>query len=430
MKLNKLITISLLTSSLLIAAEIKDINKEVTKYLQSNEPSKAYNLLEKEYKAGNYDNQTLFLLGTSAKLQKDYINAIKYYEELLERDKGAMRVRLDLASSYYYTGNLDKAKELLLIVKSSNPPKKVGDNIDSFLAAIEKGVPKSWSISFNMGYQYDTNVNAGPDTDTVLMYNLPFTLSDDAKGNSDHAITYGASFNHLKHINGFAWQSSIGASVTDYRKFHNLDSKSISFSSGATVKKDKVTYSIPVVANISIIGHENRYYSISKGISPQVSYQLEQDLLLSSSLSLQNKKYYEQPNKESNSITFSPSIRKYIDQSSFVNFGGYLGKENSHTQTSSNNSKGLNLGYYKAFSKKFNIYLGASYSKTDYDGEEVAYSKSKEDSSKSLSANFNYFIDQIQSNIALNMSYTKNSSNIEMYDYDRKIVGINLSRNF
>jgi len=430
MKLNKLITLSLLTSSLLISAEIQDINSEAMQYLQSNVSSKAYTLLEKEYKKGNYDNQSLFLLGTSAKLQKDYSNAIKYFEQLLKRDKGAHRVRLDLASVYYYTGKLQKAKELLLIVKRSNPPKKVGDNIDSFLAAIEKGVPKSWSISFNVGYQYDSNVNAGPDTDTVLMYNLPFTLSDDAKVNSDHAIKYGVNFNYLKHINGFGWQSSLGANVIDYRKFHNLDNKSISLSIGITGKKNRITYSIPFIANVSIIGHENRYYSIAKGISPQVSYQLEQDLLLSGSLSLQNKKYYKQKDKESNSITFSPFIRKYIDQSSFVNFGGYLGQENSHTQTSSNNSKGLNLGYYKAFSQKFNIYLGASYSKTDYDGEEVAYNQARKDSSKSVNVNFNYFVDTIKSNIGLNMSYTKNSSSIEIYDYDRKVFGINLSRNF
>lgn len=428
--MKKTITISLLTSSLLIGASIKEANKEATQYLQTNEPSKAYTILEKEYKIGNFDNQTLFLLGTSAKVQKDYDNAIKYFELLLERDKGAHRVRLDLASAYYYKGDLKKAKELLLIVKASNPPQKVGDNIDSFLAAIEKGVPKSWSISVNMGYQYDSNVNAGPDTDTVLMYNLPFTLSSDAQESSDHAIKYGINFNHIAKLDNFAWQSSLGANVTDYRTFHNLDNKSIYLSTGPTFRDNKTTYSLPLILNTSIIGHENRYYSFSKGISPQISYQLQPNLSLNASLSLQNKIYYKTQDKESNSVTFSPSSRYFLDQSSFINFGTYLGKENSHTETSSNNSKGINLGYYKAFTQKFNIYLGISYSKTDYDGEEVAYSKSREDSSKSLSGNINYFIEPIASNISLNMSYTRNISNIEMYDYTRKIIGLSLSKSF
>lgn len=430
MKINKLLTISILTSSLLYATTVQEINKEAISYLKANESAKAYQLLESEYKKGNFDNQTLFLLGTSAKQQNDVDNAIKYFEELISRDKGAHRVRLDLATLYYKKQKLDKAKELLLIVKSSNPPKKVGDNIDGFLAAIEKGIPKNWSINASFGYLYDSNVNAGPNTDTILIYNLPFNLDNNAKSNSDYAIQYSFSFNHLKQLDTFAWQSSIGANVTDYRNIHTLDNKSIYLSTGPTIQRDKVTYSIPFIVNTSIIGHENKYYSISKGIAPQMSYQLKPNLSLNTSLSLQNRTYYNASDKESNSITFSPSTRYFLNQSSFINFGAYLGKENSKTEISSNNSKGLNLGYYKAFNQKLNLYLSTSISKTDYDGVEIAYSKSRDDMSKNLSGNFSYYIDSIDSNLALNLSYTKNISNIDMYDYDRKQIGLTLSKSF
>jgi outer membrane protein len=430
MKINKLTTISLLTSTLLFAASVKEINKEATSYLKANESAKAYQLLESEYKKGNFDNQTLFLLGTSAKQQNDVDNAIKYFEELLSRDKGAHRVRLDLATLYYKKQNLDKAKELLLIVKSSNPPKKVGDNIDGFLAAIEKGIPKNWSINASLGYLYDSNVNAGPNTDTVLMYNLPFTLSDDAQRNSDYAFLYGISLNHLKQFDDFSWQSSIGANITDYRKIHNLDSKSIYISTGPSLKKDNTTYSLPFILNTSIIGHKDRYYSISKGIAPQISYQLKPNISLGLTLGLQNKDYYQSSNKESNSVTFSPSSRYFLDQSSYVSLGAYLGKENSKTETNSNNSKGLNIGYYKAFSQNLNTYFSASINSTNYEGEEIAFNKSREDSARVLNGNISYFIDSIKSNLSLNLSYTKNISNIDMYDYDRKQIGLTLSKTF
>ncbi len=430
MNLNKLISTTLLTSSILLAITPKDLNKQAIVLLKEKNSLKAFKLLEKEYISGNFDNQTLFLLGTSAKENGDFSNAIKYFEELLLKDKGANRVRLDLAMMYYKTKNLDKAKELLLIVKSSNPPKKVGDNIDNFLAAIAKGLPKNWNISLNIGYMYDSNVNAGPDTDTILMYNLPFTLSNDAQESSDHAIKYGVNFSYLAKHDDFAWQSSIGANVTDYRNIHTLDSKSIYLSTGPTLKKDKTTYSLPLILNTSIIGHENRYYSFSKGISPQISYQLNPKLAINASLSLQNKIYYNTQDKESNSITFSPSTRYFLNQSSFVNIGGYLGKENSHTETSSNNSKGINVGYYKALSQKLNTYISTSWNNTRYKGEEVAYNKSRKDISKSVSGNLNYFIESIKSNLTLDLSYTRNSSNIEMYDYSRRQVGLSLSKSF
>lgn len=429
-KMKKLIIISILTSSLLYAVSVQEINNQAVKLLEKKEPEKAFTILEKEYINKNYDNQMLFLLGTTSKQIGNFEKSIKYFEELIERDPKALRVKLDLAAAYYQVGNLDKAKELLLQVKATQPPQKVGDNIDSFLAVIDKGIPKLWSVNFGIGYQYDSNVNAGPDTNTVLMYGLPFTLNEDAKGNSDTALKYNFGFNHLQKIDGFAIQSSISASVTDYKDLNSLDTQLLSISTGPTFRNGKFVYSIPLIANVQKVGHEDRYYSISKGISPQVSYQLENNMSLNANIGLQNKRYYKNPKKESNSITFSPSFRYFLDQSSYLNIGGYLGKENSKIETSSNNSKGLNLGYFKAFTQKMNMYASASYSRTDYKGIESAYNESREDTHKNIGLNLSYVFSQYDINASLNMSYSRNSSNIEIYDYDREIIGVTFSKSF
>ena len=129
-------------------------------------------------------------------------------------------------------------------------------------------------------------------------------------------------------------------------------------------------------------------------------------------------------------MTFSPALRYFLDQSSYVSLGGYIGGENSKRETSSNRSKGLNTGYYKAFSKNINLFVSGSINSTNYKGTEVAYNKSRKDTSKSISGNLSYFIEPIKANLALNLSYTKNNSNIEMYDYDRKQAGLTLSKSF
>lgn len=427
--MKKIISISLITT-LLFSANIKDINEEATEFLKKNQAKKAYELLSKEYDNKKYDNQMLFLLATSAKKTGDINGAIKYFEELLQRDKTALRVKLDLASAYYQVKNLQKSKELLLEVKASQPPKKVGDNIDSFLAVIDKGIPKAWSITFGVGYQYDSNVNAGPDTATVLMYGLPFTLDEDAKDNSDTAFKYNFGFNHLKKVNTISLQTSISANVTDYKDINSLDSQSLSISFGPSWKSNNIVYSVPLIASIQKIGHQDRYYSYSRGISPQLSYQISNKLSISSSLSLSNKRYYKNRDKESNSYTFSPSTRYFLSQSSYITGGLYLGKENSHTQTSSNNSKGINAGYFKAFTQRFNIYMSTSWNKTDYEGIEVAYDKERKDQNANYGVNLNYVISKYNINTSLNMSYTENSSNINMYDYDRKKISINISKSF
>jgi len=429
--MSKIITISILASSLLFAVTPNEINKEAILFLKENQPIKAYNLLKTEYKNNNFDNQTLFLLGTSAKQNGDTDNAIKYFEELLTKDTGAMRVRLDLAMLYYKVKNLDKAKDLLFIVKSSNPPKKVGDNIDNFLATIQKGVQKNYSLYASIGYLYDSNVNAGPDTDTVLIYNLPFTLSSDAKETSDTAIKYSFGVNHMFQINKVAIQSNASFNAIDYKKIDTLDHQSLSLSTGPAWRQNqKTTFSFPLILNVTKIGHIDKYYSVNKGISPQINYKYLPNLSLTTRLSLSNKNYYKKPLRESNSWILSPSLRYFLNQSSWINMSGYRGKVSSKTITSSNNSNGMNLGYFKSFSQKINIFISSSINKTNYHGTENAYNKSRKDTFKSVSANLSYYIEGINSNLSFNTNYTTNSSNIEMYDYNRKQISINISKSF
>lgn len=428
--MKKILIILSTTLLMLYADKIKDINQKAISFLNGGKVANAYNVLIQSYKNGTYNNQTLFLLGTAARLRKDYKNAVKFFELLLQKDKGANRVRLDLAVVYYKLGEFKKAKELLLIVKSSHPPKKVGDNIDLFLATIERGIPKLWSVTLGIGRMYDSNANAGPDVDTILMYNLPFALSPDAKANSDYAMKYNFDMNYIKKIDGFAWQNTLNASIVDYDDLNTLDSKNISLSTAIIKNKDRFTFSFPFIGNILIIGHDKQYYSTSAGFAPQISYRYSDRVSLNFALSYQGKKYYKAGDRKSHSLSFSPSSRIFLDRSSYVGIGLFVSKERSKTETYSNDSYGYNANYFKAFSRNTTLNIGYSESRIDYKGREIAYNKSRNDISRTVSSSLSYFIKSIKSKLSLNLSYTDNYSDIQMYKYDRKQIGINISRSF
>jgi len=433
----KKILISICSATLLFSATVDENNTEAIKYLESNKITQAYEILEEEYTNKNYNNETLFLLAKTATKLGEYDSAVVYYEELLQRDKGANRVRLELAALYYKLGDLKKAKELFLIVKAAHPPKRVGDNINGFISMIDKtvlqGTQKSWSITFDLGYMYDSNANAGPNIDSVLIYDLPFTLSADAKESSDHAMKYSFSFNHLKRFESNSrlyWQSSLGINIVDYNNLDTLDSKVLYLSTGPSLKYNKYTFSLPLNFNYVIIGHDESYYSSNIGLSPQIAYQLQPNLSLSASVSLGDRQYYNNPQRRAKTGMLRVSSRYFINQSSFVDLGAYSGRENSKTDIYSNNSRGLSLGYYKAFSQSLNVYLSESYSRTGYDGIEDAYSESRDDKTNTLSAQISYFIPKVQLNCTLNGSYTKNISSIDMYGYKRKMLSLSLSKSF
>lgn len=405
--------------------------KEAQNALVNQQPQQAYGLLSKEYAAGTLSNQGLFLLGMAAKESGNLTESEKYFTELLTKEPNALRVKLELAEVYYVGGQNDKAKAMLTEVKASNPPPKVGENIDRFLAVMEGGGQKNWSAYAGIGMMYDTNANMGPNIDSVLMYNLPFTLSSSAKNTSDWATILKAGGDYIHRLDDrWAMQGSIGISGIDYRTVDNFDSLNLTLSAGPSYHEGLWTVSIPYVLNRVTIGHDQSYYSLSHGIAPQVSYELTQRVLLQASLAYQKKHFHNNDDRDGHSVTFSPMGRYLIDNSSYVTLGGYIGRETSGIDTWANTSHGINAGYFNALSREWSLYVSPSYSKTDYDGIEAAYGTGRLDKHFEVTANVNYQIAPWGTNVTLSYTYTKNSSTIDMYDYNRQQTMLTLTKNF
>jgi len=147
-------------------------NAQVRALLASGQAQEAQALLAPLAQSGQADNQTPFLLAMAAKQQGNWTAVKGYLNELLAREPAAARVKLELAEALYRTGEPIRARQLLNEVKASNPPAKVGENIDAFLAFIQSETPSLFSGWVSIGRLHDSNANQGPDIDTVLMYNL------------------------------------------------------------------------------------------------------------------------------------------------------------------------------------------------------------------------------------------------------------------
>lgn len=224
--------------------------------LQASQSKQAQAILMPAYRAGDHDGQVLFLLALAAKQQKDWAAAEKYLTELLQQAPNAARVKLELAEVYIQRGKRAKAKELLLEVRASNPPPKVGENVDAFIAMIDKGVGKAWGAFAGVGLMYDTNVNLGPGIDSVLIYNLPFVLNKSAKGNEDWAALYRFG-GHYKHsLSGnTSLQAGVNVKYTDYADMNDYDRLDLSLSLGPSWSGSNWGFSLPYVFNRVRFGH-------------------------------------------------------------------------------------------------------------------------------------------------------------------------------
>jgi tetratricopeptide (TPR) repeat protein len=290
--------------------------------LNKNQAKDGYDFLLAGFDESSVNPLEYRLLGILAKTNGKLFTAKDYFNLAIKHSKNPAltgEMKLELAQVEYQLGNGDIAKSYLSQVKSSNPPKKVGDNIDNFLEVIAtRGTPSKYRFNASVGLIHDSNVNAGPSVDSVLMFGLPFTLSTDAKATSDSAkvLKFGAShntaiaddksvqsslslsktdYNKLDNLDSLSLSLSSGVSYkisdkTDYNKLDNLDSLSLSLSSGVSYKiSDKTVVSVPFVADWVKIGHDNSYYSYSYGIAPQLRHQIDKQLSANGNMAISRK---------------------------------------------------------------------------------------------------------------------------------------------
>lgn len=417
-----------------VAANTNQTFKEAVTFLKAGSADKAYDLLIKNHDTKSTNLQEYFLLGIAAKQTDKLADAGKHLEKLIALDPNASRAKLELADVAQRQGNSKKAKQLLLDVKASNPPAGVVATIDRLLASLEaRGrQQKSWRIRTSLGWLHDSNANAGPTSNTVELYGVPFTLSTDAKETSDSASVLRLGFDHNKAIsNSMSWQSNVSFSWTDYKTLNNLDSVSWSGSSGAAWRQNNTTiWSLPLLYNWVKIGHVSNFYYYSYGIAPQVRFISSPKLSYSIGTSITHKKYLSSNARNTTSYSLSPSFDYKINTRGTLRVGASVSEDDSGLQYYSNNSLGLNVSYFHNFSKHLIMTLSGGYAELGYKGKEAAYSKKREDTNTRLGFNLLYHLKSIGSELVFAVNYSDNDSNLGMYAHKRTQTSISIRKAF
>ena len=151
-------------------------------------------------KPGEGDADDLdFLRGTIALGQGDWQTAIARFRAMLARDPTLLRVRLDLAFAYFQARE-DKqgAYHFRLVLGEDDLPPAVQANALAFLDRIRRR--KSWSVSGALAIAPDSNINAATSAREIALFDLPATLSEDARETSGVGLTADIAGSHEIHL--------------------------------------------------------------------------------------------------------------------------------------------------------------------------------------------------------------------------------------
>jgi len=193
----------------------------------------------------NEDPQLLFTQAMQLRKEGKLSVAVEIFQVILSKHPQLQRARLELAVAYYQQLNYQRAKELAMIVLNDpKTPNSVITKIKRFVSQITAAAPKHlFSPSLSLGVMSDSNVTAGPDSS--VLDGFP-TLIVTAKQSDQASLSqFGFSYRYVpgkarrsrKNASSFLWLSKVNYFSADYQKNNNQDLGILSFRTGPAFLK-------------------------------------------------------------------------------------------------------------------------------------------------------------------------------------------------
>ena len=210
----------------------------------------------------------------------DYEAAIGALERMLFYNPNLPRVKLELGLLYFRLHSYEMARSYFeAAVAAPDTPQDVRDQVAKFLAAIDRGVSDSQFAFFaQFGVRYQTNANAGPNSQVVQALGQNAVLSSQFKRTPDWNAFGISTMHHFYDFNnqrGDGWESDLSLYYARQFKVRRLDLGLIEFTTGPRLALGNATgVSIHpyVIGNYVTLG--DRDYLATHGAGISLRFQL------------------------------------------------------------------------------------------------------------------------------------------------------------
>lgn len=405
----------------------KNIAKQAVSLMEAGKNKEAYNFLLVYYPQYSEDNDILFLLGQTSQMMDKSAEAIQYYKKIIAKNVELPRVRLELGRAYAANGQRKEARKEFNIVLASSPPPVVAEHVKNFMAQMDS--QKNVNIKATIGYIYDSNVNAGPDN-TII--NNGWQYNAIKKGDSGN--TMGVQFDFLRQISGnSAWQTDFQYNRTNYRNSKELSWDEYNLSTGVVTRHNNVTYSLPLVMKYINVGGDGFSYTV--GIAPQAQYNLGNNKELLVSVASQVQRYCTNSNRNGTMWSFNIAERFNFnkDKNGFLEVGFGYGNVGAQQSWYRNSNSNFYLTYYTPLPNKMWLLIRPSMSWLRYKGND-GYSELIGSPASRNERQFGLQVNLIKTigtwNYILGYVDTRNHSNISIYNYNRKLISMQVAKYF
>lgn len=404
--------------------------------LQRNDAPAAYKLLLplEPQRAG--DPEYDYLLGVAALDAGDPERAIFALERVLAVQPDNLQARAEIARAYMATGEREAAKREFQAVRTRPVPPEVRQTIDRFLSAIAAAERGRADAYLELAVGYDSNVNSATGMSTIAIPaigNLAFTLNPSLTERDDRFINLLLGVNATSKIDE-AW-SVVGGIAAAYRQ--NLSEAR--FNTDATDASIGLRYrrgleAITVGAQGQYFVVDARRYRTTSGLVAQWQHSFDERTQATVFAQHSALRYETQSVRDADrsvvGLAYAQAFSGEFAPAVFMSlYGGEEKEKNALFPHLGHELIGLRLGGQWRLGGPWSAFGSVSFERREYGGTEPLFLVSRVDEQTDANAGLSYLW-RSGMTLRLQVSHTRNSSNVVLNDFDRTVVSLATRFNF
>jgi tetratricopeptide (TPR) repeat protein len=390
------------------------------------------------------DPQQLFDEAIQLRDSGDIFTSIELFEQILSKQPGLQRARLELAVAYHQARRFYDAREQLMkVFNDSDTPEAVKLTIAAYLAQLgsdEKAMGKrtSASVFVSAGLFSDSNVNLGPAPET------PGVGTAEVSGSGMVAM---ASYSHVSRASGpliinkkpvdLSWHSQ----ATVYGKMHTGEENDfnlhvLGLATGPELLADK-NWRAGVNLKFDRIYYGGNPYSFNMGLNPSFTLIFGDTEIMIENLTTV-REYSVDQGLDGVSKMYGMGVMQFLSSQTVAVEGGVRYHNNgASAQYLHSDGVEVYLGGQMPAWQDARAYVQLStrnYGYTEADPSNSIHPTTARDETESratLGVTHDFKAGLLKSwSLNGQLAHTKNNSNLDEFDYDRNVVEMNLRRYF
>lgn len=416
-----------------------DVLVQAKQHLDGGNPQAAYSLLIplQSDRAGdpNYD----FLLGSAALGIGKNTEAVFALERVLALRPDSAPARALIARAYFNLKETETAKREFENVKKQDVPPEVALTIDRFLDAITR-IEDAQRVTIRgyleFGFGHDSNVNSATSDNQVAVPafgGLVFALAPASQEQSDAFFQFGGGVGIRAPVTKrFSLFGGVG--YTNKTNFDEDDFSTYSYDGnfGASYKTDRNTFSLAAQANQFFVDNPAFYsksYRNAYGGTAQWQHDFNSRNQVSVFAQATELRYPSQAVR--NAMRYVGGLgyaHAFRGGGPIVYIGGYGGEEKEDNELFpqfGHQLYGARLGLQQYVSEKYSVFLNLSGETREYGGQDPSFLVTREDDQYNASAGL-HFIPKKNVRVTPQATWTENTSNIPINEFDRWVVSLML----